>query len=277
MSRVVRPPGAVGNGHHWDARTPTYPGTFDGYQVHSHHYRDPFEPYDFRGKRVMIVGAGNSAMGHLPRAVGSGRSPSSCSSRCATACGCRRSTSTASPPTRRRCRRAMPAKVGRALARRRPQTPSATWRTTGCPSPTPSARCASVGVRRVPHPCRLRRHHPRGVRSTASTATAAGGVHRRLTRAGRRHRAGDRLNVTFPFFRQPELSRPRTTRSRCSSGWRNPVSRTCSSSGSPNRCRALVKQLRRAAVEARDRSDRGHVCVPAGERDARGDRGRREG
>ncbi len=52
----------VANGHHWDARTPTYPGTFDGYQVHSHHYRDPFEPYDFRGKRVLVVGAGNSAM-----------------------------------------------------------------------------------------------------------------------------------------------------------------------------------------------------------------------
>ncbi|MGB3626128.1 MAG: NAD(P)-binding domain-containing protein, partial [Henriciella sp.] len=52
----------VANGHHWDARIPDYPGEFNGYQVHSHNYTDPFEPYDFRGKRVMIVGAGNSAM-----------------------------------------------------------------------------------------------------------------------------------------------------------------------------------------------------------------------
>ena len=54
----------VANGHHWDPRMPDYPGlnTFKGYQVHSHHYRDPFEPYDFRDKRVLVVGAGNSAM-----------------------------------------------------------------------------------------------------------------------------------------------------------------------------------------------------------------------
>ncbi|MEM1390932.1 MAG: NAD(P)-binding domain-containing protein [Pseudomonadota bacterium] len=55
----------VGNGHHWDPRIPDdYPGqeTFEGYQIHSHHYEDPFEAYDFRGKRVLVVGAGNSAM-----------------------------------------------------------------------------------------------------------------------------------------------------------------------------------------------------------------------
>lgn len=52
----------VANGHHWDPRWPEYPGTFDGYQVHSHNYRDPFEDFDFRGKRVMVVGAGNSSM-----------------------------------------------------------------------------------------------------------------------------------------------------------------------------------------------------------------------
>jgi cation diffusion facilitator CzcD-associated flavoprotein CzcO len=52
----------VANGHHWDPRTPDYPGHFDGHQTHSHAYSDPFAPYDYRGKRVMVVGGGNSAM-----------------------------------------------------------------------------------------------------------------------------------------------------------------------------------------------------------------------
>ena len=52
----------VANGHHWDPRWPEYPGKFDGYQVHSHNYRDPFNEFDFRGKRAMVVGAGNSSM-----------------------------------------------------------------------------------------------------------------------------------------------------------------------------------------------------------------------
>ena len=54
----------VCNGHHWDARwpEPTYPGKFDGVQIHAHSYRDPFTPIDFRDKRVLVVGMGNSAM-----------------------------------------------------------------------------------------------------------------------------------------------------------------------------------------------------------------------
>ena len=52
----------VCNGHHWDPRTPDYPGTFEGPAFHAHHYRDPFDPVDMRGKNVVVVGMGNSAM-----------------------------------------------------------------------------------------------------------------------------------------------------------------------------------------------------------------------
>ena len=52
----------VANGHHWDPRypEPAFPGaaTFTGEQIHSHHYRTP-EP--FAGKRVLVLGIGNSA------------------------------------------------------------------------------------------------------------------------------------------------------------------------------------------------------------------------
>lgn len=54
---------AVCNGHHWDPRWPDpYPGTFNGQQLHAHSYNDPFDPIDMRGKRIVVVGAGNSAM-----------------------------------------------------------------------------------------------------------------------------------------------------------------------------------------------------------------------
>ena len=51
----------VANGHHWDPRwpEPPYPGDFDGQQTHSHHYKDN---QAFRGKNVVVVGMGNSAM-----------------------------------------------------------------------------------------------------------------------------------------------------------------------------------------------------------------------
>jgi glycine/D-amino acid oxidase-like deaminating enzyme len=52
----------VANGHHWSPRLPSYEGTFAGELIHSHAYVNPFEPIPMRGKRVIVVGMGNSAM-----------------------------------------------------------------------------------------------------------------------------------------------------------------------------------------------------------------------
>lgn len=51
----------VANGHHWDPRypTPPFPGTFAGTTLHAHHYVDN---RPFAGKRVLVLGMGNSAM-----------------------------------------------------------------------------------------------------------------------------------------------------------------------------------------------------------------------
>ena len=51
----------VGNGHHWDPRFADFPGEFTGVSIHSHHYIDPKDPLDFTGKRILVVGLGNSA------------------------------------------------------------------------------------------------------------------------------------------------------------------------------------------------------------------------
>lgn len=52
----------VCNGHHWDKHIPEFDGAFDGPQIHSHDYRTPFAPVPMIGKRVLVVGMGNSAM-----------------------------------------------------------------------------------------------------------------------------------------------------------------------------------------------------------------------
>ena len=54
----------VCNGHHWDASwpDPPYPGAFTGQQIHSHDYIDPTDPLELNGKRVLVVGIGNSAV-----------------------------------------------------------------------------------------------------------------------------------------------------------------------------------------------------------------------
>jgi dimethylaniline monooxygenase (N-oxide forming) len=53
----------VANGHHWDARRPepAFPGSdeFAGAQMHAHDYRDN---ESLRGKDVVVLGMGNSAM-----------------------------------------------------------------------------------------------------------------------------------------------------------------------------------------------------------------------
>ncbi|NLU84747.1 NAD(P)-binding domain-containing protein [Rhodococcus sp. HNM0569] len=51
----------VANGHHWDPRLPEFAGHFAGDVLHSHSYVDPFAPLDLHGKRILVVGLGNSA------------------------------------------------------------------------------------------------------------------------------------------------------------------------------------------------------------------------
>jgi thioredoxin reductase len=48
----------VCNGHHWQPRMPSYPGTFDGRFIHSHSVKR-FSA--FAGQRVLVIGGGNSA------------------------------------------------------------------------------------------------------------------------------------------------------------------------------------------------------------------------
>ena len=49
----------VASGHHWKPRRPAFPGRFSGTLLHSHEYRTPDL---FRGRRVLVVGIGNSGV-----------------------------------------------------------------------------------------------------------------------------------------------------------------------------------------------------------------------
>lgn len=62
----------VCNGHHWDKRYPDFPGTFTGEMLHSKDYRDPSQ---LKGKRVLVVGGGNSG---VDMATDAGRFGESC-------------------------------------------------------------------------------------------------------------------------------------------------------------------------------------------------------
>lgn len=49
----------VANGHHWCSHRPSFPGQFDGLEIHSHDYKTP-DP--IRDKRVLVLGVGNSGV-----------------------------------------------------------------------------------------------------------------------------------------------------------------------------------------------------------------------
>ncbi len=49
----------VANGHHWNPKWPEYPGSFSGRYMHSHDFKGVDDSW--RGKDVLVIGAGNSA------------------------------------------------------------------------------------------------------------------------------------------------------------------------------------------------------------------------
>ena len=49
----------VCNGHHWNPKYPEYPGEFTGTFMHSHDFKSIND--EWRGKSVLVIGAGNSA------------------------------------------------------------------------------------------------------------------------------------------------------------------------------------------------------------------------
>ena len=56
----------VANGHHWEPFVPSYPGHFEGEMLHSHDVKSKDQ---LKGKRVLVVGAGNSAVDILSDAA----------------------------------------------------------------------------------------------------------------------------------------------------------------------------------------------------------------
>lgn len=59
------------NGHHWDMRWPEYDGDFTGEMIHSKGYKSPSQ---LAGKRVLVIGGGNSACDIVSEAARVGKS-----------------------------------------------------------------------------------------------------------------------------------------------------------------------------------------------------------
>jgi hypothetical protein len=51
----------IATGHNREPRWPEIPGTFAGTLLHACHYKSPTQPLEIAGKRVLVIGGGNSA------------------------------------------------------------------------------------------------------------------------------------------------------------------------------------------------------------------------
>ena len=51
----------IATGHNREPRWPDIPGTFTGTLLHACHYKSPTQPLEIAGKRVLVIGGGNSA------------------------------------------------------------------------------------------------------------------------------------------------------------------------------------------------------------------------
>ena len=48
------------SGNYWHPRMPAIPGEFEGELLHAQRYRDPSTPVEMRGRRVIVIGIGNT-------------------------------------------------------------------------------------------------------------------------------------------------------------------------------------------------------------------------
>ena len=215
----------------------TSPAASTGETIHSHHYIDPTDPLDLYGKRVLVVGIGNSARRHRLRALAQGR----------------RREGLHLDPQRRLGDAEVLLRQARStpLVKINPRLPLKLQRRLARPLPRlASGRMEDFGL---PHPNhKFLEAHPTVssellLRLGSGDAVAKPNVERargrprplrgRQRRAGRRDHLRDRLQDHLPVLRPRASSRRPTTGCRSTSGCSSRASTTSPSSASPRRSR----------------------------------------
>jgi glycine/D-amino acid oxidase-like deaminating enzyme len=209
----------VGNGHHWDPRYPDFPGSFDGEVIHGHHYIGPSDPLDLYGKRVLVVGIGNSGVDITSELSRKGVAERVFISTRSGAWVVPKYFLGRPLDTLVKINPRLPVKLQRLLARPLPRLASAGWRTSVSPSQPPLHGGASDRLQRTAPATRLRR------RGREAERLRARGRQRPLR--GRQRRA-DRRDHLRHGYTSPSRSSTRSSSRRRRTGCR-------SSSGSSSR------------------------------------------